>query len=193
MTAKKGLPTVFKALRILHDRGIHFHHTLIGDGEDRDSLHKLARNLGLEPFIQWMGTQPHDEVIRQYEQADLFVLGCEIAANGDRDGIPNVCIESMAMGVPVVATRVSAIPELIESGKTGLLVEPGNPEALADAMFQSLTDDSLRQEMIAAAKDKVTRYFNNRCLIDDLAGLYIQALFETAETMKEARTRINQR
>jgi glycosyltransferase involved in cell wall biosynthesis len=125
-----------------------------------------------------MGTRPHDEVIRQYQHADLFVLGCEIAANGDRDGIPNVCVESMAMGVPVVATRVSAIPELIENGKTGLLVEPGNPESLADAMIKALTDADLRQEMVAAARDRVSRDFNNRSLIGDLAGLYTRALRE---------------
>ena len=125
-----------------------------------------------------MGTQPHNEVIRQYQQADLFVLGCEIAANGDRDGIPNVCVESMAMGVPVVATRISAIPELIENGKTGLLVEPGNSEALADAMVKALTDADLRQEIIAAARDRVSRAFNNRSLIGDLADLYTRALHE---------------
>ncbi len=176
MTAKKGLPTVFKALRILHDRGIGFHHTLIGEGEERDRLKKLVRNLGLESFCQWMGTMPHDAVIRQYQQSDVFVLGCEIAANGDRDGIPNVCVESMAMGVPVVATRISAIPELIENGKTGLLVDPGNPEALAEAMIQALTDADLRQGIIAAARDRVIRDFNNRNLIDDLADLYTRAL-----------------
>jgi glycosyltransferase involved in cell wall biosynthesis len=127
-----------------------------------------------------MGTQPHNEVIRQYQQADLFVLGCEIAANGDRDGIPNVCVESMAMGVPVVATRISAIPELVENGKTGLLVDPGNPEAMADAMIQALTDGDLRQKMIAAARARVTRDFNNRNLIGDLAGLYTRALRENS-------------
>ena len=178
MSAKKGLSTVFKALGVLRDRGIRFQHTLIGDGDERDSLKKLVRNLGIEPLTRWMGTQPHDEVIRQYRQSDLFVLGCEIAANGDRDGIPNVCVESMAMGVPVVATRISAIPELIENGKTGLLVEPGNPEALADAMIQVLTDADLRQEMIAAARDRVSRDFNNRNLIHDLAVLYTRMLRE---------------
>ena len=137
ITAKKGLPTVYQALGILRDRGIRFQHTLIGDGEARDSLKKQVRDLGLEPLTRWMGTMPHDAVIRQYQQADLFVLGCEIAANGDRDGIPNVCVESMAMGVPVVATRISAIPELIENGKTGLLVDPGNPEGLAERHDQS--------------------------------------------------------
>jgi len=180
MTAKKGLPTVYQALGILRDRGIRFHHTLIGDGEERDSLKKRVRDLGLEPLTRWMGTMPHDAVIRQYRQADLFVLGCEIAANGDRDGIPNVCVESMAMGVPVVATRISAIPELVENGKTGLLVDPGNPEALADAMIRALTDADLRREMIAAARDRVIRDFNNRDLIGDLAVLHTRALRENS-------------
>ncbi len=180
MTAKKGLPTVYKALGLLRDRGIAFDHTLIGDGEERDSLKKLIKDLGLEPFCRWMGTMPHDAVIRQYQRADLFVLGCEIAANGDRDGIPNVCVESMAMGVPVVATRISAIPELVENGKTGLLVDPGNPESLADAMIKALTDTDLRQEMITAARDRVIRDFNNRNLINDLAVLHTRALRENS-------------
>ena len=71
------------------------------------------------------GTQPHHVVLDHYRRADLFVLGCEVAANGDRDGIPNVLVESMAMGVPVVSTRVSAIPELVVDGETGLVVAPG--------------------------------------------------------------------
>ena len=62
-----------------------------------------------------------------YRQAAVFVLGCEVAPNGDRDGIPNVLMESMAMGVPVVATRAGSISELVEDGRTGLLVPPGQP------------------------------------------------------------------
>jgi glycosyltransferase involved in cell wall biosynthesis len=89
----------------------------------------------------------------------------------------------MAMGVPVVATKVSAIPELIENGKTGLLVEPGNPEALADAMIKALTDVDLRQKIVAAAKDRVNRDFNNRNLIGDLAGLYIRALQQNSDKL----------
>lgn len=180
ITAKKGLPTVFKALGILRDRGIDFHHTLIGDGDERACLKKLVKELRLETLTRWMGTMPHTEVIRRYQQADLFVIGCEIAENGDRDGIPNVCVESMAMGVPVVATRVSAIPELIENGRTGLLVEPGNPEALAGAMITALTDPDLRLKMIAAGRERVRRNFHNRNLIGELSGLYTRALLENS-------------
>ena len=176
LTAKKGLSTVFKALGILRDRGVPFRHTLIGDGDDRESLWRLVQELRLEHMTQWPGTQPHETVIQQFRNADIFVLGCEIAANGDRDGIPNVCVESMAMGVPVAATSISAIPELIENGRTGLLVEPGNPVALADAMLRLLTDCDLREHIIPAAALRVREKFDNRRLIQTLAELYRTAL-----------------
>jgi glycosyltransferase involved in cell wall biosynthesis len=110
----------------------------------------------LENVSQWLGTRPHETVLEQYRKADLFVLGSEIAENGDRDGIPNVFVESMAMGVPVVGTNVSAIPELIKHEETGLLVPPGNPEALADAILRLLQDENLRNRIIVAAREKVT-------------------------------------
>lgn len=172
LTAKKGLPTVFRALGILRDKGISFHHTLIGDGEDRKEILELVRSLELDSHTRWLGTLAHDVVIEEYRNADIFVIGCEIAANGDRDGIPNVCVESMAMGTPVVATRVSAIPELIENGKTGLLVEPANPAEMATAIERLLTDKELRKNIIHSARTRVCNDFNNRSLIKNLAALY---------------------
>jgi glycosyltransferase involved in cell wall biosynthesis len=138
---------VISALRILLDQGYSFHYTLIGDGEDRRPLLNHLNDLGLGDFCHWLGTQPHDRVIDEYRQADLFVLGCEVAGNGDRDGIPNVFLESMAMGVPVLATRVSAIPELVEDGRTGLLVEPGQPEAMATGMVRLLIDQNFKSSL----------------------------------------------
>ncbi len=88
-----------------------------------------------------------------------------MASNGDRDGIPNVLIESMAMGVPVVVTDISAIPELVENESTGLLVPPGQPDKLAEAMLRLLTDGELRNRIIAAGKQRVVRKFDNRQLI----------------------------
>lgn len=171
ITSKKGLPTVYKALRILKTKGIPFYHTLIGDGDERQKILSLIKSLGLKNESRWMGTLPHEAVLKQYRKSDLFVLGSEITENGDRDGIPNVFVESMAMGVPVVGTKVSAIPELIEHGKTGLLAPPGNPEALADAMLQLLQNEYLRSRIIVAAREKVTNSFDNRKLIRDLTEL----------------------
>ncbi len=173
---KKGIPTVLRAVKLLHDRGVRLAYTLIGDGTDREKTLGLIRQLGIEPVCRWLGVQPHHVVLEHYRRADLFVLGCEVAANGDRDGIPNVLFESMAMGVPVVATGVSAIPELVESGRTGWLVPPGRPEALADAMHAMLTDAGLRRRVIPAARQRVLRDFDNRALVARLADIYRSAL-----------------
>jgi glycosyltransferase involved in cell wall biosynthesis len=122
-----------------------------------------------------LGTQPHHRVIDEYRKADLFVLGCEVASNGDRDGIPNVFLESMAMGVPVLGTRVSAIPELVEEGRTGLLVNPGEPEAMAKSMVKLLRDEELRHRIIDSARRRVREEFNNQGLIEKLATVFEKA------------------
>ncbi|HAS89079.1 MAG TPA: colanic acid biosynthesis glycosyltransferase WcaL [Desulfovibrio sp.] len=173
-TTKKGLPTVFKALKKLEEKGIDFNYNIVGDGDEREATLKLLDELDLNGRCNWLGTKPHEEVLEHYRNADLFALGCEIAPNGDRDGIPNVLAESMAMSVPVVATTVSGIPELIENGKTGLLVEPGDHEAMADAMERMLTDQELRKTLIPAAKERVHEIFDNRYWINKLADVYEQ-------------------
>ncbi|MBW2410026.1 MAG: glycosyltransferase [Deltaproteobacteria bacterium] len=176
MIAKKGLPTIYKALKILSDQGIAFHHTLIGDGEDREVVVNLIQDLGLSKVTQIIGTQPHAVVLDHYRRAALFVLGCEIASNGDRDGIPNVCLESMAMGVPVATTDVSAIPELIENEKTGLLVPARQPEQLAQAMLRMLMDQDLRSRVIPAARKRIREEFDNKMHIQKLADVYSQEI-----------------
>ena len=172
LIAKKGLPTVYAALKALKDKGIAFEHTLIGDGDDRGKILSVINDLGLTAHTRWLGTQPHEVVVDYYKRAHLFVLGCEVAPNGDRDGIPNVLFESMAMGVPVVATRLSAIPELVDNGKTGLLVAPGQPQQMAEAMLRMLTDDALRSRVIPAARQRVLQDFDNEVHIKRLAGIY---------------------
>jgi len=176
LTAKKGLATVYQALNVLQKNGVPFKHTLIGDGEERKKVQRLIQELGLGASTCWLGTQPHDVVLNHYRQAHMFVLGCEVAANGDRDGIPNVLLESMAMGVPVVATRISAIPELVETEKTGLLVTPGQPQQLAEAMLRMLTDTELRSRVVPAARQRVLQDFDNKVLIKKLAAIYLKEI-----------------
>ena len=185
---KKGLPTVFRALRNLLDQGYSLHYTLIGDGEQRRSILNQLNKLGLGTISTWLGTQPHQRVIDEYRKADLFVLGCEVARNGDRDGIPNVFLESMAMGVPVLATRVSAIPEIVADGRTGLLVEPGEHEEMACCMAKLLGDEELRQRIIGAARRRVREEFHNRELIQKLAEVFEEAGLErTSQGDRETR------
>lgn len=172
LTTKKGLPTIYRALHFLKERGLSFTHTLIGDGDDRDKITELITTLGLENECQWLGTQTHEEVLKQFKKSDLFVLGCEIAPNGDRDGIPNVLVESLAMGVPALSTDISAIPEILINEKTGLTVHPQDPAEMAQAMERILTDEKLRGHLITSGKELVESKFDNKKLIGDLAEIF---------------------
>jgi glycosyltransferase involved in cell wall biosynthesis len=172
---KKGLPTVYQALRKLADRGVDYRHVLIGDGDDRDKILALIKTLGLQDHCTWLGTRTHQEVLDQFRQSDLFILGCEIASDGDRDGIPNVLVESLAMGVPAVATNVSAIPEILIDGKTGLSVAEKDSRALADAIVELLTNAELRKTVIEGGRLFVREHFDNSRLILRLADLFSAA------------------
>ncbi len=175
-TEKKGLDLVIRAMALLKQRGIDFSHTIIGEGDERKCLEQQIHALGLEHRITLTGTLTHAAVIGHYTRADLFLLGCRIAGNGDRDGIPNVIAESMAMGVPVVAPKISGIPELLVHEQTGLLVVPEDPEALARACERLLLDHPFRQRVIKTARKKVEDCFDNKRLIPDLARIYARGM-----------------
>lgn len=174
LTAKKGIATILAALDILRQEGTCFQYTLIGDGDERDEVMGLIFGHGLQQHCRWLGTLPHKKVIGEFEQSDVFVLGCRVAKNGDRDGIPNVLVESLAMGLPALGTTVSALPEIVHHGSTGLLVEPNNPAAMAGAIKQLLTDNGLRGTVVQQGRTLVESSFDNRKLIKRLADIYCQ-------------------
>ena len=172
MTEKKGIDDIYHALVILKKQGIKFEHALIGEGDDRQKIENLISQLGLEKETRLLGTMTHEQVIHFYSDSDLFVLGCRIAENGDRDGIPNVMAESMAMQLPVVATDVSGLPEFLEDGVTGLMVPQKNPEALAKAIQKALLDPGLRKTVTRTARQRIVNDFDNKKLIPQLASIY---------------------
>ena len=172
ITEKKGLPTIYRALRTLADRGVRFQHRLIGDGDDRKQILHLIKELNLESHCSLLGTRTHTEVLDYFRHSDLFVLGCEVAKNGDRDGIPNVLVESLAMGVPAVSTNVSALPEILIDGTTGITVEPKNSTAFADAILKLLTDGTLREQVSREGRSFVHDHFDNKKLITELATIF---------------------
>jgi glycosyltransferase involved in cell wall biosynthesis len=172
MTSKKGLPTIYRALAGLQAQGVRFEHTLIGDGDDREQILALIAELGLTEHCRWIGTRTHEEVLLHFKASDLFVLGCEIAENGDRDGIPNVLVESLAMGVPALSSAVSAIPEILIDGKTGMTVPPSQPEQLGKAMLRILTDEQLRRQLIIGGQELVKDTFDNSRWIEKLAEIF---------------------
>ena len=101
----------------------------------------------------------HDRLVALYGQASVFALSPQVMEDGDRDGIPNVLAEAMAAGLPVVSTCVSGIPELVEDGRTGLLVGPKDPAALADAVERLLRDPKQGQSLAVAARRKMEDSF----------------------------------
>lgn len=172
LVEKKGLPDVLNALKLLREQGVDFRYTLIGAGADKQRISALIKELGLDDITEMTGVLPHEQVIERFQRAHVFVLGCRIAENGDRDGIPNVIAESMAMGVPVAATNVSAIPELIKPGETGMLAEQCSPEGLATAIRTLLEDTELRASVIPEARKTVEEVFDNKVLAKRLAEVY---------------------
>ena len=125
-----------------------------------DALARQARKLGIDLRITWCGSLAQDELLPKLRSADLFALACRVASDGDRDGLPNVLVEAQSQSLACVATRVSAIPELIRDGLTGVLVEPEAPEALARALQTLITDPARRAVLGSAGRARVAAEFS---------------------------------
>ena len=170
LVPKKGYPALLEALALLAARGMDFTCDIFGEGELRPALKGEIRRLGLHSRVRLWGAVPHEELVSEYQGAAVFALTPMVMPGGDRDGIPNVLVEAMACAVPVISTRVSGIPELIEHGRDGLLVEPGDATAITDAIEQLLRDPNLAFRLGQAGRRKVERLFdlrrNTSCLLD---------------------------
>ena len=119
--------------------------------------------------------------MEKYRKASLFVLPCKVSENGDVDGIPNVLLESMAMNVPVVSSRISAIPELISDQKNGVLVNPGNPEELFEVIVSLINSPEKRKRLGREGRKTILTDFNIERNIDILAKTLWPELFVTSE------------
>jgi glycosyltransferase involved in cell wall biosynthesis len=166
---KKGFDDLLKALARLGDT-VDWRFEHIGGGALLEKLKSQAERLGIADRVTFRGAQPHDKVIDALLKADLFVLPSRIAKSGDRDGLPNVLMEAQALGVACIATPVSAIPELIEDGRTGLLTPPRDPAALSKAILRLARDDTLRMRLAKAGHDRVRAHFDTTPGLDLIAA-----------------------
>ncbi|MEM8663050.1 MAG: glycosyltransferase [Pseudomonadota bacterium] len=155
---KKGLDDVLNALAKL-PAGLDWRFEHVGGGAMVERLHARAERLGIAARVSFLGAMDRAEVIAAYRRADVFLLASRIAKNGDRDGLPNVIMEAMAMGLPVVSTAVSAVPEIV-TAQTGILVEPRDPAALAGALAALAGDPVRRAAMGAAGAERVRASFS---------------------------------
>lgn len=159
---KKGLTYLISACRVLADAGVTFECDIIGEGPLRHELAEQIRTQRLDGRVTLLGPMPHDEVIDRVRTASLFVLPSVVAKDGDRDGIPNVILEAMALGKPVVSTDISGIGEAVIDGVTGSLVPPGDISALADAIADLLNRPETRSKMGEAGRRRIDEVFDIR-------------------------------
>jgi glycosyltransferase involved in cell wall biosynthesis len=177
---KKGHAYLVHACRKLRGRGYDFTCDIIGDGPEREALRALIEDLQLSEVVHLRGALPHREVMDYYGRATVFVLASVAASNADRDGIPNVFLEAMAMRLPVVGAQFSGIPELIQDGVNGLLTPPGDAEALAEVIARVWDNPALAERLAAQGRLTVEQRFDIERNIERLAELLKSHLLRPA-------------
>jgi glycosyltransferase involved in cell wall biosynthesis len=166
----KGHAILLQAVAELSLRGHVVNLTLAGDGPLRSELARLSEVLGIHAHVRFLGNVGQDVIHTLYADADIFVLP------SFAEGVPVVLMEAMAARCPVIATRIAGISELIEHGTTGLLVNPGRADLLADAVERLLLNPRAAERMALAAAEKVRRDFNLDTVAAQLAAIFQKAI-----------------
>lgn len=167
--AKKGFDVLLEALARLPPAWTLTH---VGGGPLLDELKGRAATLGLSDRVAFLGPQDQTVVLAQYRAADLFVLPCRVARDGDRDGLPNVLVEAQSQGLACVSTTAGGAAELIEPEVNGLMVAPDDVEGLAAALARLIADPACRQRFGRAGAARVARHFDARVGFAALGALF---------------------
>jgi glycosyltransferase involved in cell wall biosynthesis len=171
LVEKKGFEYLIEACKILDNRGIPYRCCIVGEGPDQ-RINAMISEGGLHGNVTMVGAKNITEIIVYYQMSDFFVLPCVVARSGDRDGMPNVLLEAMAMQLPVITTPVTGNTELIQDGVNGLLVPERDPVALADAIQRLISDPGLRMELGAAGRQTILTGFDIRSTADQMLGIF---------------------
>jgi glycosyltransferase involved in cell wall biosynthesis len=176
LVAKKGFDTLVDACAVLQRRGVPFEAAIVGqDDKHGDEIRRRIAGQGLEGAVRLPGPVGQAELLGEYRRASALCMPCRLLPD-DRDGIPNVLVEAMAAGAPVIATGVSGIPELVRDGENGLLVEPDDPEALAAALIRLHEDRALAARLGDAGRATVRERFDGGRHAKTLARLFEEAI-----------------
>lgn len=157
---RKGLRYLVEACGVLRDRGTDVRCEIVGEGPQRDELQALIDRLEVGDRVVLAGAVPFPDVVERYRRSGIFVLPCIVTEEGDRDGIPNVILEAMASGLPVISTPVSGIPEVIRHEDTGLSVPERDAGAIADAVERLIADPGLGIALADRAGELVRAEFD---------------------------------
>jgi glycosyltransferase involved in cell wall biosynthesis len=172
---KKGFANLIQACGVLKSWGVSFRCEIAGSGPLEDSLKQQIQQGGLDGTVCLAGSMSHKKLRELYQKALVFALPCIVAEDGDRDILPNVLKEAMAVGVPVVTSRLPGIEELITHGEDGLLTPPNDPEALAASLECLLNDSALRRRLAGRARKVIEERFDMRTNFARLKELLLEA------------------
>jgi len=172
LVEKKGIEYAIRALAILVSAGRNVQYHIIGDGPLLESLLELVAEEKLNNHVSFLGTKTNDEVAYELDKADIFLAPSVTSRSGDMEGIPTVIMEALAMGMPVVSTRHSGIPELVEDGISGRLVAERDVVELAAVIEVFLDDPGSWATMGRAGWKKVLEEFNIRTLNKQLLDVF---------------------
>ncbi len=157
LVPKKGFDLLIRAFAQLDRPGVRL--IIAGDGPERAHLAALSEREGVADRVDLVGAKPHGQALALIRSAAIFSLPCRTSSTGDRDGIPVVLMEAMAAGKPLIAGRLETIAELVEDGRSGLLVPPDDVDALAAALRRLLDDPAAGREMGLAGRARVAEEF----------------------------------
>ncbi|HEY6802137.1 MAG TPA: glycosyltransferase family 4 protein [Pyrinomonadaceae bacterium] len=179
LVPKKGFDVLIEACRILHDRGVPVEAVIIGEhGEHEKDLRAQIQTLQLQDHVQLTGPMDQRGLFREYQKAGVFCLPCRVLENGDRDGLPNVLMEAMACGLPVITTSISGIPEIIKNDINGQLIPTDDPQALANAIQRISVDRQFSNKLAEAGRKTVSRKFDGDSSAAKLAALFRSSMEE---------------
>jgi colanic acid/amylovoran biosynthesis glycosyltransferase len=168
LVEKKGIEYALRALAQVVRHRTDIHYRIIGDGPLLAALEQLVAELHLGDYVTFTGLMTSDAVARELARAHIFLAPSVTGQSGDMEGIPTVLMEAMATGMPVISTRHSGIPELIESDVSGILVAERDIQGLAGAIRELIDDTTRWPAMAAAGREKVLTEFNSAVLNADL-------------------------
>jgi len=175
LVEKKGFADLIEACAILADGGAHFSCQIIGVGELEADLEAQIERLGLQAFVELLGPRSQSEVIKHIQAAAVLAAPCVVGHDNNRDGLPTVLLEAMALGTPCVSTDVTGIPEVLHDGETGLRVSQRDPAALAAALKRLLADSALRVRLAEQARRLIEAEFDSR-----RNTAHLRAIFQAA-------------
>ena len=181
LVEKKGFADLLHALAIAAAGGSEFRCRIFGDGPLHDELSGMIEHLGLTDRVELAGARSNDEVVSALGRADVFALTPLVAADGDRDGIPNVLVEAMASGLPVVTTSAGGIPELVRHEVNGLMCPPGDVAMLATSISALLADPATRSRLGEAGRRTVENDYNIDTAARDLERVLVPRVHHQVE------------